>query len=166
LYALADPSDQFHDQAQSDIQLIEKRGWQVAVGYPTLCESHTLALRRLGGAYARRWLAEMLEGAVLLNPEPSDYSTAAVRLEALADQRITLVDAVTAVMAVKLGMPVWSFDRHFAAMRQALAAGRLSPHRQAPASAPSAPEPREEHRPDLLRRSFLQGFLRGSAPLR
>jgi predicted nucleic acid-binding protein len=33
------------------------------------------------------------------------------------DQRITLVDAVTAVMADKLGMPVWSFDRRFAAMR-------------------------------------------------
>ena len=90
---------------------------QVAAGYPTLCEAQTLVLRRLGGAYARKWLAEMLEGAVLLNPEPSDYSIAADRLDRFADQRITLVDAVTAVMAGKLGMPVWSFDRHFAAMR-------------------------------------------------
>jgi predicted nucleic acid-binding protein len=38
-------------------------------------------------------------------------------LACFPDQRITLVDAVTAVMAGKLGMPVWSFDRHFAAMR-------------------------------------------------
>jgi predicted nucleic acid-binding protein len=117
LYALADPSDQFHDRAQSEIQSIEERGLQVTAGYPTLCEAHTLVLRRLGGGYARKWLAEMLEGAVLLNPEPSDYSIAADRLDRFPDRRITLVDAVTAVMADKLGMPVWSFDRHFAAMR-------------------------------------------------
>jgi predicted nucleic acid-binding protein len=62
-------------------------------------------------------LAEMLEGAILFNPEPSDYSIAADRLHRFPDQRITLVDAVTSVMADKLGMIVWSFDRHFTAMR-------------------------------------------------
>jgi predicted nucleic acid-binding protein len=117
LYALADPSDQFHGRAQSELQSIEKQGMQVAAGYPALCEAHTLVLRRLGGAYARKWLAEMLEGAILFNPEPSDYSIAADRLHRFPDQRITLVDAVTSVMADKLGMIVWSFDRHFTAMR-------------------------------------------------
>jgi predicted nucleic acid-binding protein len=117
LYALADPSDRFHDRARSELQSIERRGLQVMAGYPALCEAHTLVLRRLGGAYAREWLAEMLEGAVLFNPEPSDYSTAADRLRRFPGLRITLVDAITAVMADKLGILVWSFDRHFAAMR-------------------------------------------------
>jgi len=117
LYALADPSDQFRARARAEIDSIEKRGLQVAAGYPTLCESHTLALRRLGAGYASQWLAEMLEGAVLLNPEAADYMIAAAQLDRFPDQPITLVDAVTAVMANRLGMPVWTFDRHFATIR-------------------------------------------------
>jgi predicted nucleic acid-binding protein len=93
------------------------RGLQVATGYPTLCEAHTLVLRRLGIDYARQWLTEMLEGAVLLNPEVTDYTMAAAQLDRFPDQTITLVDAVAAVMASRLGMSVWSFDRHFATMR-------------------------------------------------
>ena len=89
----------------------------MAAGYPALCEAHTLVLRRLGGGYARKWIAEMLEGAVLLNPEPADYMIAAAQLDRFPDHPITLVDAVTAVMSGRLGMPVWSFDRHFATMR-------------------------------------------------
>jgi predicted nucleic acid-binding protein len=116
LYALADTSDQFHDRARREIDSIEKQGLRVAAGYPVLCEAYTLVMRRLGGRYAREWLAEMLEGAVLLNPEAADYTTAAARLDRLPNQLITLVDAVTAVMAGRLGMLVWSFDRHFAAM--------------------------------------------------
>ena len=110
LYALADPSDQFHARARAEIESIEKRDFQVATGYPTLCEAHTLVLRRLGVDYACRWLAEMLEGAVLLNPEVTDYAMAAAQLDRFPDQPITLVDAVTAVMADRLGMSVWSFD--------------------------------------------------------
>jgi predicted nucleic acid-binding protein len=117
LYALADPSDQFHVRARAEIESIEKRGLHVAAGYPMLCEAHTLVLRRLGGAYARQWLAEILEGAALLNPEAADYTIAAAQLERVPDQSITLVDGVIAVLANRLGMPVWSFDRHFATMR-------------------------------------------------
>jgi predicted nucleic acid-binding protein len=117
LYALADPSDQFHARARKEMESIEKRGLQVAAGYPVLCEAHTLVLRGLGGSYACEWLAEMFEGALLLNPEAADYTMAAARLDRLPGQPITLVDAVTAVMASRLGMLVWSFDRHFATMR-------------------------------------------------
>ena len=81
LYALADTSDQFHVRARTEMESIQKQGLQVAAGYPALCEAHTLALRRLGGSYAREWLAEMLEGAMLLNPEPADYTMAAARLD-------------------------------------------------------------------------------------
>lgn len=117
LYALADPSDQFHDRAGEELTALERRGVIVTVTYPVLCEAHTLVLRRLGGGYARQWLAQMLDGALLLNPEPADYSFAAAQLDRFPDHPITLVDAVTATLNRRLETPVWSFDRHFVTMR-------------------------------------------------
>jgi len=76
-----------------------------------LCESHTLVLRRLGGAYSRQWLGELLEGAVLLNPEPADYLSAAAMLDRFPDQPITLIDAVTAMLTRRLAINVWSYGR-------------------------------------------------------
>lgn len=120
LYALADPSDQFHVRARTEIETIEKQGFQVAVGYPTICEAHTVVLRRLGGSYAREWLAEIFDGAVLLNPETADYAIAAAQLDRYRDKAITLVDSVTTVMAGRLGMLVWAFDRDFTTMHAKL----------------------------------------------
>jgi predicted nucleic acid-binding protein len=117
LYALADPSDQFHARAVGELESFKERGLAVAATYPTLCEAYTLILRRLGTNYAHQWLAEMLAGAVLLNPEPGDYVQGSVELDRYSDRSITLVDAVTAVMSGKLSMPVWSYDRHFAIMK-------------------------------------------------
>ena len=117
LYALADPSDQFHDRAGEELTALERRGFIVTVSYPVLCEAHTLVLRRLGGGYARQWLAQMLDGALLLSPEPADYSFAAAQLDRFPDHPITLVDAVTATVSRRLEAPVWSFDRHFVTMR-------------------------------------------------
>ncbi len=116
LYALADPSDQYHEQAVAELEAILSQDLRVAVHYPVLCESHTLVLRRLGGAYSRQWLGELLDGAVFLNPEPADYLAAASLLNRFPDQAITLVDAVTAVVTRRLQAAVWSFDRHFAVM--------------------------------------------------
>jgi predicted nucleic acid-binding protein len=117
LYALADPSDQFHARSAKELRLIEKRGLNVAVGYVTLCEAYTLVLRRLGGAYSRQWLTEILEGAALVNPDAGDYLLGAEFLGRFADQPITLVDAVTAVISGRMEIPVWTFDRHFTTMR-------------------------------------------------
>ncbi len=117
LYALADPSDQYHSRAVAELDAIAKRSFSVAVGYMTLCEAHTLVLRRQGGAYSRGWLAEVLDGTVLLSPETGDYLLAAAQLEQFPDHPITLVDAVTAAMSRRLEVPVWAFDRHFTTMR-------------------------------------------------
>jgi uncharacterized protein len=120
LYALADPSGQYHTRATTELEAIAKRGFSIAVSYVTLCEAHTLVLRRLGGAYSREWLAEVLDGTVLLSPEPGDYLWAAAELEQYPDQPITLVDAVTAAMSRRLDVPVWAFDRHFMTMRASI----------------------------------------------
>ena len=120
LYALTDPSDQYHSRSRRELSVIEARNITVAVSYGTLCETHTLILRRLGGAYARQWLGEMLDGALLLNPEAADYSQAATQLIRFPDHPITLIDAVTAAVSRRLEIPVWTFDRHFATMRTKL----------------------------------------------
>jgi predicted nucleic acid-binding protein len=120
LYALADPSDQYHARSRTELTAIEARNFTVAVSYATLCETHTLILRRLGGAYASQWLDEMLDGALLLNPEAADYSQAAAQLTRFPDHAITLVDAVTGALSRRFDIPVWTFDRHFATMRHKL----------------------------------------------
>ena len=119
LYALADPSDQYHARARRDLAAITVHRYRVLIGYPVLCEAHTLVLRRLGHRYSRQWLAETLAGTHLVNPDPGDYLGAVSRLERLREQPITLVDAVTAVLADRLEVPVWSFDRHFSTMGSA-----------------------------------------------
>ena len=120
LYALADSSDQYHSRAQEELGRIGESGVAVAVSYATLCEAHTLVLRRLGGAYSRQWLGEMLEGSVLINPEPADYALAGEQLDRFDDQPITLVDAVTSVISRRLQIPVWTYDGHFATLRSKL----------------------------------------------
>ena len=85
LYALADPSDQFHDRAHRELENIVSRNNSVLVAFPVLCEAHTLVLRRLGGRYAAGWLSEMLSGTLPVNPETSDYLAATVGLRKYSD---------------------------------------------------------------------------------
>ena len=117
LYALADPSDQFHDRAHRELEVIVSQNHSVLVVFPVLCEAHTLVLRRLGGKYAAGWLSEMLSGSVPVNPEANDYLDASAGLRKYSDHAITLVDALLARMTRKLEAPVWTFDRHFVTMR-------------------------------------------------
>jgi predicted nucleic acid-binding protein len=117
LYALADPSDQFHDRAHRELEIMVSRNNTVLVVFPVLCEAHTLVLRRLGGRYAAGWLSEILSGSRPVNPEANDYLDASAGLRKYSDHPITLVDAVLARMTRRLDAPVWTFDRHFATMR-------------------------------------------------
>ena len=117
LYALADPSDQFHDRAHRELETIVSRNNSVLVVFPVLCEAHTLVLRRLGGRYAAGWLREMLSGSVPVNPDTNDYLDATVGLRKYSDHPITLVDALLARLTRRLEAPVWTFDRHFVTMR-------------------------------------------------
>jgi len=116
LYALVDPSDQYHARAVRELRAITESGVEVAVTHGALCESYTLILRRLGGSTARRWLSETMEGAVVLGPDASDLPSAVAILSHLPDQSITLVDALAAAAGRRLALAVWTFDRHFTAM--------------------------------------------------
>ena len=117
LYALADPSDQFHNRAHNELEMIASRNNTVLLIFPVLCEAHTLVLRRLGGKYAVGWLSQMLSGGIPLNPEAKDYLEAASGLRKYSGQQIALVDVLLAGLSHKLNVQVWTFDRHFVTMR-------------------------------------------------
>jgi predicted nucleic acid-binding protein len=116
LYAAADPHDAQHKRAQQELKRLDHEQYEVLVAYPTLLESYTLVLFRLGRNAAAHWLKDM-ESAGLINPTADDYLHAVRRAQSLADQPITLFDATVATMASRLGMEVWTYDHHFDLMR-------------------------------------------------
>jgi predicted nucleic acid-binding protein len=116
LYASADPDDSHHKRAQQQLHQLSREKREIVLAYPILLEAYTLVLFRLGKSTASRWLDEMA-GATLINPSPEDYRQAMTKTQTLPDEPITLFDAVTATMAARLGVQVWTYDHHFDLMR-------------------------------------------------
>ena len=117
LYAAVDPDDAYHPQAQRELKRLARHRQDVIIAYPTLLEAYTLVLYRLGRRHASNWLENILAGAALVNPTGDDYHDAANKIQAFADQRISLFDATLAVLAARLGVAVWTYDHHFDVMR-------------------------------------------------
>jgi predicted nucleic acid-binding protein len=116
LYAAVDPEDAYHKRALQELQELDNDRREIVVLYSTLLETYSLILFRLGRDVASDWLTDMANAA-LVNPTPEDYRQAAARIRALADQPITLFDAVAAVIATRLKVHVWTYDHHFDVMR-------------------------------------------------
>ncbi len=116
LYAAVDPDDQHHARAQRELRRLARDKFEVVLAYPTLLESYTLILYRLGQQAAAIWLEDTLRGAALINPTPEDYREAASKIADFANQRITLFDATLAILAARLGIEVWTYDHHFDVM--------------------------------------------------
>lgn len=112
MYALVDASDQYHERATRDLRLLRTAGARVVVAMPVLSEAYVLVLRRMGTAAALKWLDEAGSGVVLLTPFEDDYQLAFRRLRRYADQPLTIVDAVLAILSERLDMPVWGYDHH------------------------------------------------------
>jgi predicted nucleic acid-binding protein len=113
LYALADPSDQYHRLAQQQLERLTATGHYVAITYLTLAECYTLILRRLGTAYAHLWIQEVVDGSAMINPDPGDYIQASNLIVAYTDQPITMFDAVAAAVGERLSLDIWTYDHHF-----------------------------------------------------
>jgi predicted nucleic acid-binding protein len=116
LYAAADEDDGYHEQALGQLQKLAKDRREIVVAYPTMLETYGLVLFRMGTAAALKWLTYMIDAA-LVNPTPEDYRQAFTRVGSLPDQRVTLVDATVAALAMRLGFEVWTYDHHFDTMR-------------------------------------------------
>ena len=113
LYAAVDRDDQYHFRALGDLDRITRERRPIVIAYSTLVEGQGLIMRRLGIGASTRWLAQVVRDVVLVNPEPEHYLAAVMLLGNHTDQRLTLADAVLAVMSRDLALPVWTFDHHF-----------------------------------------------------
>lgn len=117
LYALVDPDDRHHARASEQLALLTTLHFEVVIPHPIAMESHTLILRKLGGATAQRWLGEIELGARFVNPTADDYEDAKARTRRYPDQMITLFDSLLATLSERLGIPVWTYNFHFDVMR-------------------------------------------------
>ncbi len=117
LYAAVDPDDQYHWRAQRELKRLRQERRRLIVAYPTLLESYTLVLYRIGSAAAITWLQQVRRGTVFLNPVAVDYQEAASKVARFKDQKITLFDATVAVLAERFGLRIWTYDHHFDVMR-------------------------------------------------
>ena len=117
LYGAIDTSDQFHARAQAEIQRIAKEKLIVVVSFPVYIETYSLLLYRLGFEQANHFSQNCLESANLLNPTEEQYLKAIKKVQQFPDQTITIVDALTAILADELNIPVWTYDYHFDVMK-------------------------------------------------
>jgi predicted nucleic acid-binding protein len=116
LYAAVDQGDERHEQAQQQVRQLVQDGRSVLIPYPILLEAYTLVSARLGTKAALAWLADVV-AASLINPIPEDYNQAGKIVRRWADQRISLVDATVAALAIRHGLEVWTYDRDFEVMK-------------------------------------------------
>ena len=117
LYAAVDPDDSYYERARQELKKLTRERYSVIVCYPTLLETYSLLLHRLGTRTATLWLEEIISGTTLVNPSPEDYLHAISKVATLPDQKVTLFDAVVAVLAGRLKAEVWTYDHHFDVMR-------------------------------------------------
>lgn len=119
LFAMADETDERHERAVEELELLTRDRLEVLVPYPILLETYTLTLFNLGRRAASQWLLQILSAA-FISPTPEDYRRAATQVLAFSDQSITLVDATVAAIASRLGLQVWTYDHHFDVMQVAV----------------------------------------------
>jgi predicted nucleic acid-binding protein len=89
---------------------------RLAVPFPTLVESYSLAQRKLGLAQARSFLQRLTWITILITPTEEDQEGSITRTLRYPGQNISLADAVLAEIGDRLDIPVWTFDRHFDVM--------------------------------------------------
>lgn len=117
LYAAADDDDTYHAQALQELQKLQQEHRHTLLLFPTLFECYSLILRRSAHPLALRWLREVLAGTTQISPSTEDYRSATILVGRYPDQSITLFDALTATIAIRLKVPVWTYDHHFDVLR-------------------------------------------------
>lgn len=116
LYARVDEADGHHLDARRDLEMLNRERRNVVIAYPILLETYSLVLQRLGVAAAQKWISLLAETS-FINPDAEDYRQAVTTVRNFPDQRITLVDATIAALALRFGLAVWTYDHHFDVMR-------------------------------------------------
>jgi predicted nucleic acid-binding protein len=113
LFGAIDPNDQYHSRAQLELERIEIENLTVFIPFPVYVETYSLLLYRLGFSYAYNFTQSCIDSVHLINPTEEEYLAAVKKVSRYPDQKITLVDAIIAVLSEKMNLPVWSYDYHF-----------------------------------------------------
>jgi len=116
LYAQVDRDDRYHQQVRFELKKINRDKLSIIVPYPIYLEAHRLILYSGGSNVAIAFAQRINTKTNLINPTPEDYQTATELIARFSDQKIPLFDAVTAALAMKLNLPVWTYDYHFDVM--------------------------------------------------
>lgn len=113
LYAETDQNDQYHQQARSQLTQLNQNRTQLIVPYPIFLESHKLVLYKCGNYAANAFADRIKSGVNLVNPTAEDYQLSYDLLSRFSDQKITLFDAITAILSQQFNISVWTYDYHF-----------------------------------------------------
>ena len=118
LYALADPSDQFHARARRGWKSLEKARSALFTSSFVLDETFTLLARRTSYEFAAERAEAVYASRVLaiLRPDATDEAAALGFFRKLAGQEVSFTDCVSFALMKRhrLGR-AFTFDRHFAA---------------------------------------------------
>ena len=117
LYASAVQKDAFHERANQELQYLIQQGYNITIPYTTLCECYSLLSRRTHQKLLIPWQKHIRKSFSQINPTQIDFHDACLLLETYHDQKITMFDAILAVLSQKLEVPVWTFDRDFYILR-------------------------------------------------
>jgi len=117
LYAAIDVDDQYHQHSQIQIQKITAENLTILVPFPVYLETYNLLLYRLGTQQAISFARDCQESVYFINPSQGQYIAAAEKAAQFLDQKITLCDAVTAILSREMKLSVWTYDYHFDVMK-------------------------------------------------
>jgi len=115
LYAANGERDARHPRAMGKWKELPRSAGSADHSIPP-CSRLILCSCRFGSRAALEWLLEVGD-APFVNPMPADYGSAYPIVGSPADQPLTLVDAILAAMAIRLGAEVGTFDQHLDLMR-------------------------------------------------
>ena len=116
LYAEIDRDDQYHERSRSELIKMNQNKTKLILPFPILLEAHKLVLYKCNIKAAKIFFERLINRTNLINPTSEDYQLAYHLLNKFPDQKITLFDAVVAVLANQAKLPVWTYDYHFDVM--------------------------------------------------
>ncbi len=108
--ALFHRSDPDHEEAVRAFHRLAKGGTRFFVPMPILFEVFKWLLFEAGPQAARKSLAKVVEGAVVVPFNLEDLEKARLLLARLPGWEGTLEDASVAFLALRLGAPVWTLN--------------------------------------------------------
>lgn len=112
VYALVDPTDQFHVSAKSKFAALAKHRSEPLLTDFIVAECHALMIHRLGHDFARRWLFRNVWRIEAVSA--SDEEAAREIIGRHNDKEYSYTDATSFAVMERLGIRrAFAFDRHF-----------------------------------------------------